>query len=645
MSRIEIGKIDTSEARENLDKLLEENKNYFLHASWGSGKTEFLKSGKKKSRKKLVYLDLWRVKDESTVANTTFRLLYKYNAIIFKILFIICIMISILMTDIVNLGIEKKMLDFGIPSNALSGVILCASLVALFVAVWQFLKIKSDSFYIKMLAICNWTKCSQKVLVVDDFDRVDIAKQIESYKVFNILSGRIPIIFVGDYFKIAKQEDNYSQKIIDRQIELPYVLHPQCIWDSYFDMLQKNFNFKIDDSFKSLFISENRNLREQYHFNDYVNLEFLEKEKLDRVQINQQLLIIYLYLFHKEYYHKLQDEWFPTHNLPKDDKERRKVVGILDNAIFDNEVEKVIDYVLSSNNEYPSDFLRFKQRYYLFEEASNLSLKEIDLILDNTDMLKEEIELHGNYSDDFYRYVSFLFEVNREDNDDKIKESKEKIIKSSFELLKVNKVSLLISLVLDKMFVEYINYRKPEDDDTFLSINFFESHENYDLDISQKIYFFTKVFTRTPYKDIKEYFAEGIENALKENELYESQNKKPYLLNINVLDSNGSWIYPKKWSENVKEKVNDLLDEDFITFWEIYRIIRINYGSCKDNLYTDIKSIVVIHGMYGQEVYREEDKSYKEIIDLFNERLLSIAEKEDWKIYKVVDAKTQKKYI
>ena len=108
MSRIEIGKIDTSEARENLDKLLEENKNYFLHASWGSGKTEFLKSGKKKSRKKLVYLDLWRVKDESTVANTTFRLLYKYNAIIFKILFIICIMISILMTDIVNLGIEKN---------------------------------------------------------------------------------------------------------------------------------------------------------------------------------------------------------------------------------------------------------------------------------------------------------------------------------------------------------------------------------------------------------------------------------------------------------------------------------------------------------------------------------------------------------
>ena len=171
------------------------------------------------------------------------------------------------------------------------------------------------------------------------------------------------------------------------------------------------------------------------------------------------------------------------------------------------------------------------------------------------------------------------------------------------------------------------------------------ANENYDLDISQKIYFFTKVFTRTPYKDIKEYFAEGIENALKENELYESQNKKPYLLNINVLDSNGSWIYPKKWSENVKEKVNDLLDEDFITFWEIYRIIRINYGSCKDNLYTDIKSIVVIHGMYGQEVYREEDKSYKEIIDLFNERLLSIAEKEDWKIYKVVDAKTQKKYI
>jgi len=59
---------------------------------------------------------------------------------------------------------------------------------------------------------------------------VSVDTQKETYKLFNILHNRLPIIFVGDINKIAMNGDNYLQKIIDKRIDLPYVLHSRDIW-------------------------------------------------------------------------------------------------------------------------------------------------------------------------------------------------------------------------------------------------------------------------------------------------------------------------------------------------------------------------------------------------------------------------------
>ena len=125
-------------------------------------------------------------------------------------------------------------------------------------------------------------------------------QQEESYKLFSLINGKLPIVFVGDITKVHKNDDNYLSKIIDRQVELPFDLHPSNIWEGYFRKLTKALDFRDDDGLETLFF--NKNLRDMQKFNDYVNQEFFVRGKKDRVRPEQQLAIIYLFLFEYDMY-------------------------------------------------------------------------------------------------------------------------------------------------------------------------------------------------------------------------------------------------------------------------------------------------------------------------------------------------------
>ncbi len=47
-----------------------------------------------------------------------------------------------------------------------------------------------------------------------------------------------------------------------------------------------------------MFIIDERNLRDRERFNDYVNLELIGRNKEKYVQIEQQLVVIYLFLYY-----------------------------------------------------------------------------------------------------------------------------------------------------------------------------------------------------------------------------------------------------------------------------------------------------------------------------------------------------------
>ena len=283
---IKLEHIDTSVAAKNFADLLYDNKTYFLNGSWGSGKSEFLKEVKRGSQNKLITIDFWRLSDTRSTIEIAFSKLHPLLYWTIRLGIILLVAVSIMMTNVVDIGLSNY---FG-GSKPL--ILKLGGVVALIVAVWQVFKKKSDEFYCFLL---SKLPKSSKVLIIDDFDRMSEKQQEESYKLFSLINGKLPIIFVGDITKVHKNDDNYLSKIIDRQVELPFDLHSWNIWEGYFRKLTKALDFRDDNELRILFLD--KNLRDMQKFNDYVNQEFFVRGKKDRVRPEQQLAIIYLFLF------------------------------------------------------------------------------------------------------------------------------------------------------------------------------------------------------------------------------------------------------------------------------------------------------------------------------------------------------------
>ena len=345
---IVLDKIDTSTAAQNFANLLNENKTYFLNGPWGSGKSSFLKEVDDINQIKLVTIDFWRLNDSRSTLETVFAKLHPYVYWGLRLIVILCIALSILMTNVVDLGLSVLVPTW---------VILSAGVVALIVAIHQFLKIKSDGIY-SWLLTKNYPSFTKTVLVVDDFDRMTMEQQEASYKLFSLLKGKLPIIFIGDIDIIHRNESNYLSKIIDRRIELPFVLHPTKIWTDYFEQLEKRLEIKLSDRFKRVFITDERNLRDRERFNDYVNLELIGRNKEKYVQIEQQLVVIYLFLYYPRFYESLKTD---KGSIKLDSN--KQLIKELHNILFEK------------NNSYPSCYLSNREGYLINEVPSIDSLK------------------------------------------------------------------------------------------------------------------------------------------------------------------------------------------------------------------------------------------------------------------------------
>ena len=263
--------------------------------------------------------------------------------------------------------------------------------VALIVAVWQVFKKKSDEFYCFLL---SKLPKSSKVLIIDDFDRMSEKQQEESYKLFSLINGKLPIIFVGDITKVHKNDDNYLSKIIDRQVELPFDLHSWNIWEGYFRKLTKALDFRDDNELRILFLD--KNLRDMQKFNDYVNQEFFVRGKKDRVRPEQQLAIIYLFLFEYDMYEMLikSDSKTLAYAYQKDQSR--------------SDTAKRIGEILSDkshSHRMPIPFSLNKRSYILFEATSNHLEQDFKALIDGNGSELKQAVLHSTQYSDFYQYI------------------------------------------------------------------------------------------------------------------------------------------------------------------------------------------------------------------------------------------------
>ena len=584
---IKLDQIDTSTAAQNFANLLRENKTYFLNGTWGSGKSTFLKDINDTKQVKIVTIDFWRLNDSRSTLETVFANLHPFVYWGLRLIVILCIALSILMTNVVDLGLSAYVPNW---------VIWFAGVIALIVAIHQFLKIKSDGIYSRLLTI-NYHLCKKKILVVDDYDRMTPAQQEASYKLFSLLNGKLPIIFVGNIELLHRSDNNYLSKIIDRRFDLPYVLHPMKIWGDYFEQLEERFKIKLSDGFKRVFIMDGKNLRDRERFNDYVNLELIGRDKKEYVQIEQQLVVFYLYLYYQEAYKSL--------------KNGRQGIEINSNKLW--LIKELQNILFEKNNSYPSCYLSNREAYLINEVPSNRTIDELNCIIDYNQELSSEIL---NFQNDFFDYVTGNFESLTGSQQDEL-------FLHSIDLSPITDDNRLMDLIIQKKVEKEIpEYRiGTQDVNTELVKNTYLFLKKFlgKTDVSEIFYFIFKhkIFR---YRDMV-----GLDIGLSpDNEEFSSYRWKYIIIMMHLYELDKVLQF-FDWSNTIWESINKLSTEEFLRFWLEFGFIsnkdknKLGYDSknkdyifVKDfNTYADEEDIIFLKGSIKERLNELEEEGFK----------------------------------
>ena len=591
---IEPDKIEISTAAQNFANLLNENKTYFLNGTWGSGKSTFLKEVdnlkpvNNNKKVKLVTIDFWRLNDSRSTLETVFANLHPFVYWGLRLIVILCIALSILMTNVVDLGLSAYVPNW---------VVLFAGVIALIVAIHQFLKIKSDGIYSRLLTF-NFHSCGKKVLVVDDFDRMTPAQQEASYKLFSLLNGKLPIIFVGDIELLHKNDNNYLSKIIDRRVELPFVLHPTKIWGDYFEQLEKRFEIKLSDYFINLVMKENRNLRDREHFNDYVNLELIGRNKKEYVLVEQQMVVIYLYIFYPDIYNVLL-------KMGRITESKKREYDIAELFIILNEEPSIYPFPFSSNTE----------AYLISETPSNRTLEDLNTLIETPELLYDE--LSDLNSSDLTTYITKSFNYSEFNY-------REQLFATSFKLSEEGENNWLIDFIIMNMANFNIKYpvngleliEKISKTKFIKQVEEFWRRNTALTDFSDILYFSFK------HKVITREHIRGLVTDISPfDEMFSSFRRKEqiilFYIYINKMDE-----YFSLWDKDLLNVINNLNNQEFIDFLLGFGYIR-NGDDNEDVLKINGKSYVIDFKF----IKLAGDEYFDKISNVFDNRLDEIKDK------------------
>lgn len=577
---IKLEHIDTSVAAKNFAELLYDNKTYFLNGSWGSGKSEFLKEVKGGSQNKLITIDFWRLSDTRSTIEIAFSKLHPLLYWTIRLGIILLVAVSILMTNLVDIGLSNY---FG-GSKPL--ILKLGGVVALIVAVWQVFKKKSDEFYCFLLS--KLPKFS-KVLIIDDFDRMSEKQQEESYKLFSLINGKLPIIFVGDITKVHKNDDNYLSKIIDRQVELPFDLHPSKIWNNYFSVLEDKFNVVLSNDFKKRISSENRNLRDREHFNDYVNQEFFRRGKFGRVQVEQQLLVIYAYLFYPELYSNLIEGV----SITIKDSEKTVFQSLTKKGhTIKEQLSEIQRFEILS---YPFCFNRNSLGYQVYEVSSNRTKDELNILFNNMseDFVKELVESDG--LTDFYQYLNTQYQTFSKKQQNQLFEI---AVKESMKF----KNSPSMNFIIQERFSElYYSVNGEETDLMDLDGEEFNAKrierieaifEPMGYDRSQIIYILEK-HNELSFPELGKSYT----NLEITPEAISEYKRKDFILLTYLYSEHLSKQFIN-WDRNIWECIDLFDDREFLSFWRFQSIITNELDIKEFDIIPEDKNYIIWIGRY-----------------------------------------------
>lgn len=654
---LKIEQIDTTkEAKKFADEIRKHPKTYFLQGSWGSGKTEYLKSVKNQlhGKCKFIFLELWKPKDKKDISRKLFEAIHPFISTIFTLIYFCFVCLSVIGSAFLSYeGIlsvkNKNIAKFILPITAIA--IILVTLVK-FVEN-KFLNMNSIFMKLSLFYLRKGRK-RPIVLVIDDFDRLDNKTQEELYIIFNAiheinwkwirekisfwavkynnckwlqkisnsivrrcdinLKKKARIIFVGDLGNIKNIDKNYLGKIIDKKIILPYSLNPRFVSQRMEIEIKKVIKYQFDFSLvKNLFIYESRTIRDANQFLSYVENEFdsmnKKKSKVYRVQVDQELFIIYLYLFHREKYQLLLHGWLPDDTKDSDKKDNEEVN---DNQKEDKKIEKTqveldMDNIFQSRNGNPPDFRSNPSMYFVNELISTHSTVELKNYLGKTKNFVEKrsklfLTKDSNNDND---YEEFLFYIeNLSDNE--FLENKTILETSAVNAMRSeirHEPNELIKYVFEKrkklIQKEYVNYqikqlnRKAKvifpmsEKDLIRKIDeIFDNYQKCKIIDTERMYYFRSCFNLLDNyvtypagtlaglseKSVQDYFSKTIEKVESKKDF----GKKDYDAEVLIADLGYHYrsiktILSKNPDFHSKvDLIEKLKDDEYVAFWNVY---------------------------------------------------------------------------
>ncbi|WP_342622038.1 P-loop NTPase fold protein [Erysipelothrix sp. P66] len=422
---VRIEKIDTSNNAKIFANMINDSpKTYFLDGKWGSGKTEYIKEVEKYLRKdiRVINVELWKPKDKSTLSQLMFESIYPFKSKLINRTIKLFIFLSVMGSIFIAFkGFSPKEFSVSESESMLFGMIL--SISTIITTLYTFIGAKwvdLDRYYMgkSMQSLIDIGR--PKLLIIDDFDRLEESVRNELFLIFNSIHGRTRVVFIGDLHNLDNIKLDYISKIIDKKVSLPYPLHSSNIAVELLKKIKEIIgnNYIQLDNIKDIFEKEKRTARDANHLLTYIHQELISNDKLGKVQISQQILIIYLYLFHVRLYQNLVDQL-----LPQIDEKKQELYNIkgTDNYVIDPNVNDDIksdavlytNYLLQPNVNNPTDYISNRNAYYINEIVNTHSIFQLQSILNDNNLKLRKIFLDSNNSllySEFLNYITRMSE-------------------------------------------------------------------------------------------------------------------------------------------------------------------------------------------------------------------------------------------
>lgn len=584
-----IDRIDTTNVAKVFARELEgEPKTYFLQGEWGSGKTEYLKEVEKAmnggrkhfERFKFVYLELWKPKSKASLAQNILETIHPILYWLKTLAYVALILMSVIASTYIS---ASTIIPKQLSGKEKAWLVIFACLIIALITCYQnnFFDMNRMVMWIDKKSL-QGKHLFRKVLIVDDFDRLDKEMQDELYLLFNQLNGQTRIIFVGDFNKISKNQNNYLSKIIDRQISLPVQLQSSNIVKLISNAIRKNIdnhriqftnliiytrNFDFDD-IGELFIKEKKNARDANKYLSYVQNQLIFRGKLDKVCLNQELLIIYLYLFHQDEYNNLLS------NPASAPGGKAKT-----------EIEKIIDKILFENTSLKISFKQNPTVYFNDNLATYHSSMELDRIVKNKEELKSILYVENE--SDYIEVENYLNSwVAIIDYSDMAETAIEVVNSSKFEKSN-NVLEFILRNYARQLYNNSLKTKKERSSDEFV-ISQFENiinkvHRRTKCKVSngKKLYMYRElisIFKLEQFSNDKyaqKYFRRILEKLRSKSnfgkDAYDSE-ALLYRLGFNYKNEGNTKLFSGQLPtiESQAKTIEKLCDTEYLYFWSIY---------------------------------------------------------------------------